>query len=95
MDQALRHPWITGNLNDEIPMTSIGKVTQAMVNFELDDKLRRMVNLVAFLSIVKKQDDVGKKLLIVNSSTSASSSTPAHPEITANNQRVESSSSPE
>jgi len=25
-----------------------------MVNFELDDKLRRMVNLVAFLSIVKR-----------------------------------------
>jgi serine/threonine protein kinase len=95
VDQALRHPWITGNPNDEIPMTSIGKVTQAMVNFELDDKLRRMVNLVAFLSIMKRQDEIGKKLLKVNSSTSASSSTPVQPDVTAKNKRVESSSSPE
>jgi serine/threonine protein kinase len=58
IDQALMHPWITGNLNDEIPMTDVHKFTKAIVNFHLENRMRRMFNFVTFLSITKNFDAV-------------------------------------
>ncbi len=60
VEQALQHPWITGKLDDEIPLTHVHKFTKAIVNFEIDDKLRRLLNLVTFLSIVKNCESVRK-----------------------------------
>jgi hypothetical protein len=33
VEQALQHPWITGNSEDEIPLTDVHKFQQASVNF--------------------------------------------------------------
>lgn len=58
IDQALQHPWITGKLDDEIPMTNVHKFTKAIVNFQLENKLRRVLNFVTFLSITKNHDAI-------------------------------------
>ena len=34
VEQALQHPWITGNVNDEIPMTNINKLSKQFINFD-------------------------------------------------------------
>lgn len=56
VEQALRHPWITGNPRDEIPLTNEGRLTKDLTGFELADKLRRTLNTVLFISIVRNND---------------------------------------
>lgn len=58
------HPWITGNEKDEIPMNNNHKFSKAIVNFELDDKLRRLLNFVTFLAIAKNHEQVKAKILL-------------------------------
>ena len=58
VEQALQHPWITGKLDDEIPLTNVHKFTKQIVHYELDDKLRRVLNFVTFLSIARNHDTV-------------------------------------
>jgi len=43
-------------------MTNVHKFTKAIVNFELDDKLRRLLNFVLFLSITKHHESVKAEL---------------------------------
>jgi len=38
------HPWITGNSEDEIPLTNKVRLNQEVTEFELADKFRRTLN---------------------------------------------------
>lgn len=55
VEQALRHPWVTGNHQDEIPMTNDLVQTTAIKNFENETKLRRLFSYITFLSIAKQK----------------------------------------
>jgi serine/threonine protein kinase len=50
VDQALQHPWITRNFEDEIPRNHF---EQSMYLNDIDDKLRKIINLVFTLSVIK------------------------------------------
>lgn len=39
-------------------MSNVHKFSKAIVNFELDDKLRRLLNFVTFLSITKNHEQI-------------------------------------
>ena len=55
VDQALQHPWITRQLNDEIPRNHMEQ--QEYFN-ECDGKFRKLMNLMYFISVVKDSDNV-------------------------------------
>ena len=51
--QALRHPWITRQKTDSIPLT----VHEEFENIEIECKLRQRMLAVLFLSVCKKQNE--------------------------------------
>lgn len=59
MDQALQHPWITRNLEGVIPRTIL---EENIFRFEIEEKIRKVVNLSAFLSVVKYSEQVKEVL---------------------------------
>lgn len=53
IDQALKHPWITRNFEDEIPRNHL---EQTEYLNSVDDKLRKVLNLAYFMSVIKNHD---------------------------------------
>jgi serine/threonine protein kinase len=52
LEQALSHPFITRNLEDKVPRTAL---EENIHMFECDSKLRKVVNLLHFVSIVRQR----------------------------------------
>ena len=55
VDQALKHPWITRNFDGEIPRNHFEE--HEYLN-ELDEKFRKVLNMVYFLSVVRNHEQV-------------------------------------
>jgi hypothetical protein len=51
---ALSHPWITRKLNEKLPLTLQQKLEADARNYAIEEKFRRAINLLLFLSISKK-----------------------------------------
>lgn len=58
VDQALQHPWITRDFSAEIPRTFFEN-SEYLV--QTDEKLRKVINLAYFLSVIKNQDTLLKQ----------------------------------
>ena len=51
---ALKHPWITRRLDEELPQTEAQQRDSAIGNIQLEAKLRKAMNVLMFCSITKK-----------------------------------------
>lgn len=58
------HPWITGNPDDEIPITYKELFKNEASGFELADKFRKTLNTMLFISIVRNHSDLQKAKLL-------------------------------
>ena len=56
-------------------MTNVHKFTKAIINFQLEDKLRRVMNFVTFLSITKNYDSIKGQRRKVSSQCSTNADT--------------------
>lgn len=50
---ALTHPWITRELNGQLPLTFFQQQTVKAKDFEIEQKLRKAVSSILFITIVK------------------------------------------
>lgn len=58
VEQALQHPWITRNFSDEIPRNNF---EHHMYLNEIDEKFKKVLNIVYFLSVVKNSEHSYRK----------------------------------
>lgn len=53
--QALQHPWVTRNLDEELPLTQVQMQQQEIDNLAIEDKLRKAINVVYVCGLAKRK----------------------------------------
>ena len=71
--EALKHPWITRKLDQDLPQTLQQLRDAAIVDSQVEVKLRKAMNVLMFCSILRK--NVSSKSLVDSSSATTNEET--------------------